>query len=86
MHFPVDDPMQNSNATKNAFNTLFIGNLNYLTTESRLRDVFEKYGPIESLVLVKDHEGKSRGYAFVEYIYDADIKSAYRVCTLLCII
>ena len=57
-----------------------IGNLNYLTTESRLRDVFEKYGPIESLVLVKDHEGKSRGYAFVEYTYDADLKSAYRVC------
>lgn len=80
MHFPIDNPTLNANATKNAFNTLFIGNLNYLTTESRLRDVFEKYGPIESLVLVKDHEGKSRGYAFVEYTYDADLKSAYRVC------
>lgn len=60
-------------------NTLFIGNLSYLITESRLREVCEKYGPIENLVIVKDLEGKSRGYAFVEYTYDDDLKTAYSV-------
>ena len=60
-------------------NTLFIGNLSYLTTESRLREVCEKYGPIENLVIVKDLEGKSRGYDFVEYTYDDDLKTAYSV-------
>ena len=60
-------------------NTLFIGNLSYLTTESRLREVCEKYGPIENLVIVKDLEGKSRGYSFVEYTYDDDLKTAYSV-------
>lgn len=39
----------------------------------------EKYGPIENLVIVKDLEGKSRGYAFVEYTYDDDLKTAYSV-------
>lgn len=60
-------------------NTLFIGNLNYLTTESRLRDLCEKYGPIESVIVIRDQEGKSRGYAFVEYSYADDMKSAYNV-------
>ena len=60
-------------------NTLFIGNLSYLITESRLREVCEKYGPIENLVIVKDLEGKSRGYAFVEYTSDDDLKTAYSV-------
>lgn len=63
-------------------NTLFIGNLSYLTTESRLREVCEKYGPIENLVLVKDLEGKPRGYAFVEFSYPDDLKTAYSVIHL----
>ena len=48
-----------------------------MTTESRLREVCEKYGPIEEIVMVKDLEGKSRGYAFVEYTYAEDMKAAY---------
>lgn len=60
-------------------NTLFIGNLSYLTPESRLRELCEKYGPIENLIIVKDLEGKSRGYAFVEYTYSDDMKTAYSV-------
>lgn len=63
-------------------NTLFIGNLSYLTTESHLREVCEKYGPIENLVLVKDLEGKPRGYAFVEFSYPDDLKTAYSVMHL----
>ncbi|KAK8824731.1 hypothetical protein WA577_001755 [Blastocystis sp. JDR] len=71
------NPDKNPKATKNAMNTLFIGNLSYLTTESHLREVCEKYGPIENLVLVKDLEGKPRGYAFVEFSYPDDLKTAY---------
>ena len=61
-------------------NTLFIANLNYLTPESRLRDLCEKYGPIENLVMVHDLQGKPRGYAFVEYTHEDDMKAAYSVC------
>ncbi|KAK8810261.1 hypothetical protein WA538_002836 [Blastocystis sp. DL] len=71
------NPDANPKATKNAMNTLFIANLNYLTPESRLRDLCEKYGPIENLVMVHDLEGKSRGYAFVEYTHEDDMKAAY---------
>ena len=77
--FDVDNPDANPKATKNAMNTLFIANLNYLTSESRLRDLCEKYGPIENLVMVHDLEGKSRGYAFVEYTHEDDMKAAYSV-------
>lgn len=76
----VDNPDVNPKATKNAMNTLFIANLNYLTPESRLRDLCEKYGPIENLVMVHDLEGKPRGYAFVEYTHEDDMKAAYSVC------
>ena len=75
----LDKPQENPNATNNALNTLFVGNLNYATTESRIRDVFEKFGPIENLVLVKDLNGHSRGYAFVEYSYAPDMRSALDV-------
>lgn len=80
----IDNPDANEKATKNAMNTLFVGNLNYLTTEARLRDLCEKYGPIENLILIRDHEGKPRGYAFVEYSYAEDLKSAYHVLLSFC--
>lgn len=36
------------------------------------------YGPIVSLKIVRDQNGKSRGYAFVEYEAEADMKTAYK--------
>ncbi len=55
---------------------LYVGNLPYRTTESDLRRLFKKYGPIRSLILISDKETElSRGYSFVELdepnVYDA---------------
>lgn len=46
---------------------LFVGQLAFSTSEDELRSVFDQYGPIVSLKIVKDQfSGKSRGFGFVE--------------------
>ena len=75
----VDKPKDNPNATRNAMKTLFIGNLNYLTDEGRIRDLCEPYGVVEDVIVVRDQTGKSRGYAFVEFADDTALKDAYNV-------
>lgn len=46
---------------------LYVGNLSFSTTETRLREVFEKHGTVESASLVMDREtGRPRGFGFVE--------------------
>lgn len=48
-------------------------------TEKDLQREFEIYGPIERLRLVTDvHTGKSKGYAFIVYERERDMKAAYK--------
>jgi U1 small nuclear ribonucleoprotein len=47
--------------------TIFIGRLSYETNESTIKKYFENYGDIRRVRLIKNKEGKSRGYAFVEF-------------------
>eukprot|EP00042_Codosiga_hollandica_P022605 m.84834 g.84834 ORF g.84834 m.84834 type:complete len:278 (+) comp50852_c0_seq6:202-1035(+) len=72
------DPHSNPDATKNAFKTVFIGRLSFETTEATLKKECERYGSTREIKLVKDHNGKSRGYAFVEFNHERDMLSAYK--------
>jgi len=46
---------------------LYVGNLPFSTTESELRQLFEKHGPVESVAVIMDREtGRPRGFGFVE--------------------
>jgi RNA recognition motif-containing protein len=48
-------------------NNLFVGNLNFETTEEDLRSLFESFGEIARIELLKDRDtGRSRGFGFVE--------------------
>lgn len=63
----------------NCYNTLFVGRLAYEVTERKLLREMESYGPVKDLKLITDVKtGKSRGYAFVEYEHEEDMKRAYR--------
>ena len=63
----------------NCYNTLFVGRLAYEVTERKLLREMEAYGPVKDLKVVVDKDtGKSRGYAFVEYEVEEDMKRAYR--------
>lgn len=64
--------------TEDAFKTLFVTNFPYTTLEYRLQDEFETFGPVKSVVMPKDREGLPRGYAFVEFERERDLKRAYR--------
>ncbi|OEH75777.1 RNA recognition motif-containing protein [Cyclospora cayetanensis] len=71
---PLDDPKIEGDP----FATLFVGKLSYETTEKKLKREFEVYGPIRRVRVVRDCEGKHRGYAFIEYERDRDMKEAYK--------
>ena len=60
------------------YKTLFVGRLAYETTERTLRRVFEEWGRVVDVKLIHDREGKSRGYAFVEFESERDLKDAYK--------
>jgi RNA recognition motif-containing protein len=46
---------------------LYVGNLNYRTTQERLINLFSPYGEVLSARMISDREtGKFRGFAFVE--------------------
>ena len=72
------NPKEDEKATKDAYNTLFVSRLAYETDESKLRSEMESVGPVNTVRIVRDTEGKSRGYGFVEFTNDADLKAAYR--------
>lgn len=46
---------------------LFIGNLNFTTTEDELLEFLEEYGEIVAVKIIKDKDsGRSKGFGFVE--------------------
>jgi U1 small nuclear ribonucleoprotein 70kDa len=72
---PKSDP---NTAGTDPMRTLFVSRLDFKTTESELYTEFEKHGAIRELKLVRTPEGKSRGYAFIEYQHSGDMKKAYK--------
>ena len=49
------------------FTNVFIKNLPEELDESKLTELFEKYGQITSLKIMKGDDGKSKGFGFVSY-------------------
>jgi cold-inducible RNA-binding protein len=46
---------------------LYVGNLNYVTTEDTLQNLFAEHGEVVSVKVITDrYTGRSRGFAFVE--------------------
>ncbi|KAG0231209.1 hypothetical protein BGW41_002237 [Actinomortierella wolfii] len=72
------DPNADPKVGGDPYKTLFISRLNYQVTEKELRREFEMYGPIENIRVVRGPDEKSRGYAFIEYEREKDMKAAYK--------
>jgi len=46
---------------------IFVGNLNFNTSEEDLRQLFEPYGQVDRVSIMTDRDtGRSRGFGFVE--------------------
>ena len=71
-------PTENPAAKSDPYRTLFVGRLAYETTERNLQRVFEEWGPVTAVRIVTDREGRSRGYAFIEYETERDLRDAYK--------
>ena len=56
---------------------IFVGNLNFRTTEDEIRTLFAAYGNVERVSLITDRDtGQPRGFGFVEMSNDGEAERA----------
>jgi RNA recognition motif-containing protein len=56
---------------------LFVGGLNWKTTDQGLREAFERFGEVTDAKVILDREtGRSRGFGFVTFTDDQAATSA----------
>ena len=56
---------------------IFVGNLNFRSSEEDLRQLFAEFGTISSAKIIMDRDtGRSRGFGFVEMASDDEAKTA----------
>ncbi|CAM8994687.1 unnamed protein product [Rhodiola kirilowii] len=72
------DPFGDPKVTGDPYCSLFVGRLSHFRTEDTLRKAMEKYGRVVNLRLVRNIvTGASRGYAFVEFETEREMRRAY---------
>ncbi|GAB5586507.1 Phosphatidylinositol-3-phosphatase SAC1 [Umbelopsis nana] len=59
-----------------SYHRLYVGSIHFKLTEDDLRQIFEPFGPIDSINLHMDDTGRSRGFAFVQFRNGVDAKQA----------
>ncbi len=56
---------------------IYVSNLSFQTTDAELKDIFTKFGEVESAKIIMDREtGRSRGFGFVEMSSEAEGRDA----------
>ncbi|HWB19743.1 MAG TPA: RNA-binding protein [Phycisphaerales bacterium] len=56
---------------------IYVGNLNFQTSEDALRTAFSAHGAVDEVSIVSDREtGRSRGFAFVTMPNDQEAQNA----------
>ena len=75
------NPQKDPKAIGDPENTLFVSRIAYDVTEDDLKNIFQSYGEITNIRIVKDSEtGKSRGYAFIEFASPDARREAFEKC------
>lgn len=89
----VDKPRDDPNIKGDVYKTLFVARLAYGVEKEDLEMIFKQYGPVESIRIVEDLKAKAddpikkkrRGYAFVVYKSERDMKGKAAMPQLLTI-
>jgi len=56
---------------------IYVGNLRYNMSEDALKVIFEEYGQVASVKIIRDRfSGESKGFGFVEMASDDEAKKA----------
>ncbi|XP_017252587.1 U11/U12 small nuclear ribonucleoprotein 35 kDa protein [Daucus carota subsp. sativus] len=72
------DPFGDPKVSGDPYCTIFVGHLSHLTTEETLHKAMSKFGNVKNLRLVRHIvTGASRGYAFVEFETEREMRRAY---------
>ncbi|KAL8564588.1 hypothetical protein ACOMHN_032144 [Nucella lapillus] len=67
----------NSKAAPAGPTRLYVGSLHYNITEDMLKGIFEPFGKVDDVKLMRDHEtGRSHGYGFLTFRSPEDAKKA----------
>ncbi|XP_050256826.1 U11/U12 small nuclear ribonucleoprotein 35 kDa protein isoform X1 [Quercus robur] len=79
------DPFGDPKVIGDPYCTVFVGRLSRHTSEDTLREAMSEYGRVKNLRLVRHIvTGASRGYAFVEYETEREMRTAYKVPQQFC--
>ncbi|KAK9756447.1 hypothetical protein RND81_01G098300 [Saponaria officinalis] len=65
-HF-VRKQERDNDSSRTKFNNVYVKNLSESTTDDDLKKIFGEYGPITSAVVMRDADGKSRCFGFVNF-------------------
>lgn len=55
---------------------IYVGNLPYKADEESLRELFSKEGEVQSVRIITDETGRSKGFGFVEMANDEEAEKA----------
>lgn len=72
------NPSKDKKITSDPFKTLIVYNLSHKTTEKILYHAFMELGEVRSIRIIEDKKGKSKGYGFVEFSSESDLKRAFK--------
>uniref|UniRef100_A0A5S6R3A7 Polyadenylate-binding protein n=1 Tax=Trichuris muris TaxID=70415 RepID=A0A5S6R3A7_TRIMR len=64
---PRAQRMRDLGETALRYKNVYVKNFEDELTEDLLKEMFGKFGPIESCVIMKDEDGKSRGFGFISF-------------------
>jgi len=56
--------------------TLYVGNLPFTATEELLREFFSQMGTVASVKIIKDENGRSKGFGFVDMTSETEASNA----------
>ena len=57
-------------------NSIFVGNLSFAATQDDVRKLFEGFGSVTSVLIMKGKKDKSRGFGFVDMAGEEQAKAA----------
>lgn len=58
---------------------IYIGNLSFTTSEDTLKALFEEFGEVESVKVIKDRfSGRTKGYGFIEMPSNSEADQAIK--------
>ncbi|KAK4130955.1 polyadenylate binding protein [Trichocladium antarcticum] len=66
-HIPKKDRQSKFEEMKANFTNVYVKNIHPEVTDDEFRELFTRYGDVTSSSLARDHEGKSRGFGFVNF-------------------